>query len=711
MKYTFDKQNRFDLLEGHLKMGEGNPDGDYIDVNNLYVTKNGKPFYPVMAEMHFARVEPDQWEDRILKMKACGINVVSSYLFWLKCEPIQGQFDFTGENDVRRFVGLCKKHGMYCALRIGPWITAESRNGGLPEWLYLKGIPLRQNNEEYLSYVYEWYKAVYSQVEEFMYRKGGNIILIQFENEITNRPEYLQKLKDMALEIGFTAPIYTATGWNLAGGAQLPKDEMIPMWGGYAAKPWTEHIDPIPFYGHYKFTPARNSTDIGNDQITSDAEVVNLPDDRYPCAFAELGNGIPNSKHRRPVITDIDNYSFVMVKLGCGNNMPGYYLFIGGKNKLGPGYTLNWNNNLDKNSRIYPILHYDFQAPVDTYGNLRGYYRLLRIINHFTNSYGEELAPMQSVYQPDKVEKDDVVKLRYAMRTEGGKGYIFVNNHIHNLNKQAVKDVQFELADGTVLPKTPIDVKEDVCFFIPYNINYGTLKAEYATVQPLLKKDNMYFFMEIEGVDPVYKFEGYDEIKPTVGKDNGFELDGNKIITLSFEEAQYLHQFGDRIIIGDKTDLVLNGDVLSACNFGDYAYYELEDGKFVRYEKKVATSFPKVSYEEVQSAPVDPTYFYEFHLKHHKDGGRRKLHFYNINLTEGSDGYLNIRYYGDVAQLYLDGKIYDDHFYNGTNWYVPVKDLVGKKIVLIIAEDSKDLYVDIPLKEPYGIIEMKICDR
>ena len=217
--------------------------------------------------------------------------------------------------------------------------------------------------------------------------------------------------------------------------------------------------------------------------------------------------------------------------------------------------------------------------------------------------------------------------------------------------------------------------------------------------------------MEIEGVDPVYKFEGYDEIKPKIGKDNGFELDGNKIITLSFEEAKYLHQFENRVIIGDKTDLILNDNKLSACNFGDYAYYELENGSFVRYEEKKATNFPDVSYEEVRSAPVNPTYFYEFHLKHHEDFGRRKLHFYNINLTDGSDGYLNIRYYGDVAQLYLDGEMYDDHFYNGTDWYVPVKDLVGKKIVLIIAEDTNDIYVDIPLEKPYGIIELKIFDR
>lgn len=448
-------------------MGETSSNGEKIYANSLYLTKNDRPFYPVMAEIHFARVPKNEWEDRILKMKANGVMVVSSYLFWIKCEPIQGQFDFTEEKDVKYFVSLCKKHGLYTALRIGPWITAECRNGGLPDWLAFKGIPIRTNDGEYLSYVYNWYKAVYEQVKDYLFCNGGNIIAIQFDNELARIPEHLQKLKDMAIEIGFSAPIYTATGWGPKGGAFLPKDELLPMFGGYCAKPWTRHIDPINFYGHFGFCAERNSTDVGDDQIESDGHDVNLPNDRYPYAYAELGTGIPTSKHRRPVVTDYDNYSFALCKLGSGNNWPGYYLFCGGKNTLGPGYTLNWSNFLDKNSNTYPLINYDFQAPISTHGPITDSYRYFKLLNLFTNTYGEELCEMQCTHQADKVKKDDVVELRYAMRSKDNKGYIFVNNHIHLLNKLPVNNVQFKLHDGNVIPEKPIDIKADVSFLCP----------------------------------------------------------------------------------------------------------------------------------------------------------------------------------------------------------------------------------------------------
>ena len=119
MIYRFADTKPYDLLEGHLKMGETAPNGDRIDVSNLYITKNGKPTLPVMAEIHPARVAREEWEDRLLKMKAGGVTIVSFYLFWIKHEPIEGKFDFTGENDVRAFLGLCQKHGLQCALRFG----------------------------------------------------------------------------------------------------------------------------------------------------------------------------------------------------------------------------------------------------------------------------------------------------------------------------------------------------------------------------------------------------------------------------------------------------------------------------------------------------------------------------------------------------------------------------------------------------------------
>lgn len=712
MKYTFEDRAPFPLLENHLKMGESNPNGDTISANNLYLTKNGRPFLPVMAELHITRTRRRDWEDRILKMKAGGVNIISSYLFWVKHEPVEGQFHFEGENDIRHFIELCQKHGMYFALRIGPWITAESRNGGLPEWLYFRGIPLRQNDPEYLAYTRRWYEAVYEQVGHLLYRNGGNIIMIQFDNEITTKPEHLQALKDMALEIGFTAPLYTATGWNLIGGAKLPKDEVIPMWGGYAAKPWTEHIDKINFFVHFHFSHERNSSEIGNDQIKTDNHEINLPNDRYPYLFCELGTGIPNSKHRRPVITDLDNYAFALCKLGSGNNMPGYYLFAGGKNEMGPGYTLNWNNSVDKGNRTYPMFNYDFEAPIATYGNLRDSYRLLKLQNLFVNNYGESFAPMQPLLQQEVPANEDVEQLRYSLRTaDGESGYIFVNNHIHLLHKKSVSDVQFSLPNGQTVPAAPIDVKEDTAFFFPFGITYGTLRTDYITAQPICKTGNTFFFLAIEGIAPVYQFSGKAPILASVGKDNGFTLDGNTFITLSLEEALYLNQFGDQIVIGDGADLIKDGDTIKACNEGGFAYYVLENDGFIRKEVSGEFKAATVTYQEVRTAPVDPRFFYNFHNMAKTPSKRRKLHFYELEITGGDGGYLYLDYSGDSAQIYTDGVIYDDHHYNGMSWILPLCDLAGKKITLVLAEYTKDIYVDIEPKQICGIDQITVCDR
>lgn len=99
---------------GHLKMGNAGPAGKEIVPNSLYLTLGGKPCLPIMGELHFSRVNRDMWEDYILKMKACGVNIISTYLFWNQHEEIEGQFNWSGDKDIRAFIKLCAKHGMLC---------------------------------------------------------------------------------------------------------------------------------------------------------------------------------------------------------------------------------------------------------------------------------------------------------------------------------------------------------------------------------------------------------------------------------------------------------------------------------------------------------------------------------------------------------------------------------------------------------------------
>ena len=120
------------IRAGHLKMGGINPQGLEINANSRYLTLGGRPWLPVMGEFHFSRYPADQWETELRKMQAGGVNIVATYLFWIHHEEIEGAFDWSGYCDLRHFVQLCAKAGLYSYPRIGPWAHGEARNGGFP---------------------------------------------------------------------------------------------------------------------------------------------------------------------------------------------------------------------------------------------------------------------------------------------------------------------------------------------------------------------------------------------------------------------------------------------------------------------------------------------------------------------------------------------------------------------------------------------------
>ena len=129
-----------EIKTGHLKLGGTSPDGGSIDVNSYYMTVDGKPTIPVMGEFHYSRYPAEQWEEQILKIKAGGVNVIPTYVFWNIHEEVEGIYDWMGNRDLRRFVELCQKCGVQTIVRVGPFCHGEIRNGGLPDWLFAKPV-------------------------------------------------------------------------------------------------------------------------------------------------------------------------------------------------------------------------------------------------------------------------------------------------------------------------------------------------------------------------------------------------------------------------------------------------------------------------------------------------------------------------------------------------------------------------------------------
>jgi len=139
-----------------------------------------------MGEFHYSRYPETQWDEEILKMKAGGIQVVSTYVFWIHHEEIEGQFDWQGQRNLRRFVELCASHDLYVWVRVGPWDHGEVRNGGLPDWLIQK-TATRENNPVYLGYVRRFFGEIGKQLGGLFWKEGGPIVGLQLENEYSAR--------------------------------------------------------------------------------------------------------------------------------------------------------------------------------------------------------------------------------------------------------------------------------------------------------------------------------------------------------------------------------------------------------------------------------------------------------------------------------------------------------------------------------------------
>ena len=667
MIYKFKEFKDEPLLINHLNMGGKNPKGEEINVTSRYFTRNGKPWIGVMGEFHFSRYSRENWHRELAKMKAGGITIVSTYLFWIYHEEIEGKMDFGGDNDIRAFIKECKDVGLDVVIRIGPWAHGECRNGAFPDWLLKKDYKLRDNNEEYLAVVKKWYQSIYNEVKGLFYKDGGNIIAVQIENEFVDNAEHLAKLKEIAVECGFIAPIYTVTGWNSASGAKIPVDEVVPVFGGYCEAPWENHMNRLSPSPHYFFNRMRNDSAIGTDLIAkTQSDGWQLPYERYPFATCELGGGIEVTHHRRPIIKPMDIYAVSLVKLGDGNNLVGYYMYHGGTNKIGELSTFN-ETKATGYPNDYPILSYDFQAPLSEYGEVREQYGLLNMLHMFVNDFGEEFAPMIAVDSANSVAVDDTNSLRYGMRTNGKSGFVFVN-HYQRLTELA--DIENAVISAGNVEFPPIDVKGEVSFFMPFNMKMGDSVLEYATAQPLCKCDDTYFFAEIPNIKAEYKF--------SKGSAN--------IVTVPFENAKYMRKLNGTVYIGGGCNLYEENGQIHSVEDGEYICQKWNGSEFETLKIGQSAKQSNVEITGVENAPFEPKYKEELCI-----GGERELTWKKINV-DGGYGFAEIDYVGDVAQIYADGELVADDYYYGKTWRVPCKLLYGKECYMVISEMKDDFY-------------------
>ncbi|KPK41403.1 MAG: hypothetical protein AMJ78_05605 [Omnitrophica WOR_2 bacterium SM23_29] len=209
------------------------------------------------GEFHYFRTPHELWEDRIIKMKRSGSNLVTTYIPWNWHEQFEGKQRWTGDRDLVQFIKLCTKHDMYIIVKPGPYCCAELDFGGHPDWLLRKKIPLRVLSTQYLRYVEKWYKKIAEIINPYLVTNGGNIFCIQVENEydhliyygeekITYKDAiaYFLRLKRMMEKYGIDIPKFANEAEFLRGKGLIDTRTYypnIPLFGNWK---WQfEHYD------------------------------------------------------------------------------------------------------------------------------------------------------------------------------------------------------------------------------------------------------------------------------------------------------------------------------------------------------------------------------------------------------------------------------------------------------------------------------------
>jgi len=723
------------ITEG-FKMGDSrSPDGQTLTLDSHSLLLNGKPWMPVMGEFHYSRVPENEWREELLKMKAGGIDIVSTYVFWIHHEEIEGQFDWSGSRDLRRFIQTVQDVGLKACVRCGPWDHGEVRNGGFPDWLIHKGWKLRSNDTNYLAKVKILYGEIAKQLTGLYWKDGGPIIGIQFENEYNGPAAHLLALKKIGQEAGLDAPLYTRTGWNTPSG-KMPFGELIPLYGVYAEGFWDRSLQPMPagYWKGFQFSPWRvdDATFMGSPGHGGTPDPTDA--DKYPYLTCEIGGGMMNSYHRRILFDPRDAESTTLVKLGSGSTLLGYYMHHGGVNPEGKLSTLMesqdtgyWND--------MPVKNYDFQAPLGQYGQVREQYHRLRRLHMLLHEWGPQLANMPAT-MPDVLPqgKNDSTALRWSVRSDGKSGFVFVNNYERHQTLPPKQNVQFALTlanDALTFPAKPISIPSDACLIWPFNLDLGHgVNLTWATAQPLtaIDVDNVrtLFFEQADGIPAQFAFatngpaikvlSGHfaragainilQDFKPGTKPIATFNLaDGSsiQIVVLNSKDALGLWkgdlQGRDRIFLSsanlafDGNDLHVTSTNRSDMDFevypapnsllcGDFKIETKADGIFQRF-------IPARPNKESFSAAI---------IEIQKSGPLRKIGLGKIaqpvaaapsdedfaaaaewtvkfpaGIDLANDPLLRIRYVGDVARVMLNGKFITDDFYNGNDFDIGLR--------------------------------------
>jgi beta-galactosidase len=323
---------------------------------------DGKPFQMISGEMHYTRIPPAYWRDRMKMAKAMGLNTIGTYVFWNAHEPVQGLYDFSDNNDIAGFIKAAQEEGLWVVLRLSPYVCAEWEFGGYPWWLLKDStVKVRTNDSRFVKAYSKYINQLSKQLVPLLVTNGGNVLMVQLENEYgsySDDKSYLELNRKIFRDAGFNGILFTCDGADKIPAGYLPG--YLPAVNGLED---TAEIKKVVRTYHNGKGPYYLA-------------------EWYPGWFDQWGK-----KHAKTSAEQNAKKLDEILKAGISINM---YMFHGGSTR---GFMNGANMNV--NEPYAPqVSSYDYDAPLDEAGNPTDkYFHFREVIKKYIPE-GETLPPV-----------------------------------------------------------------------------------------------------------------------------------------------------------------------------------------------------------------------------------------------------------------------------------------------------------------------------
>lgn len=339
-----------------------------LEIKGQQFILDDKPIQIISGSLHYVRIVPEYWKDRLLKAKALGLNCIETYVAWNIHEPEEGQFNFEGIADIERFIKIVDELDMKLILRPAPYMCAEWDFGGMPYWLLKdKDIKLRCYSKPFLDKIDRYYDELIPRIVPFLSTNGGPIIAVQIENEYGsygNDKKYLAYMKEALIKRGVDVLLCTSDG---------PEDLML--WGGKVD-------DEVLQTANFGSRPKESF------------EVLKKHQPNKPIMCMEYWNGWFDhweEEHHVRGYEDAAQCLDDMLKMGASLNL---YMVHGGTNF---GFYNGANYELSQSLYQPTVTSYDYDCPISEYGEITPKYLAFKeIIKKYTKVEDIEIEPVKT---------------------------------------------------------------------------------------------------------------------------------------------------------------------------------------------------------------------------------------------------------------------------------------------------------------------------